>query len=252
LTTDEIIGLVRRLDVDAYVRGSLIHPNDNMRSAGRDEHYYSVGRDALWNVVQSMLAADLPMAQRILDFPSGFGRVARYLRAAFSESELYVGDVWQDAVNDCARVFGAKKIAVTANLRDIVAPKFDLIFCGSLLTHFPEPKSRELLDFFIDHLAVGGIAIVSCSGRKNLQHEATHFNERVFQTRERLQALAEDYYDGRYAFVDYPWQPGYGRSFTPLAWFHSYIGNNHNIAIARFAERGWDDNQDVVTFKRMS
>lgn len=221
-----------------------------MRSPGRDQHYYSVGRDGVWNIVQSMMAAGLTNAPRILDFPSGFGRVTRYIRAAFPDADIYVGDTWAAAVNKCADTFSATKIDAGDDLRIINAPKFSVIFCGSLLTHFPEAKAKTLLDFLAGLLERGGVMIVTCSGRKNLAHETTHFNSAVFQTPEVLTALTEDYRAGKYAYVDYPGQKDYGRSFTPISWFHSYVVDRSDLAIVRFAERGWDDNQDIVTIKK--
>jgi SAM-dependent methyltransferase len=206
----------------------------------------------LWNIIQSMMEAGLPRAPRILDFPSGFGRVTRYIRAAFPDSELFVGDVWTEAVTDCAATYGAQVVEVTPDLRDIQCPQFDVIYCGSLLTHFPESRGKELLDFFVEHLNPGGIAIVSCSGRKNLEHERTHFNTAVFGDTDTLARLTAEYYAGRYAYIDYPGQEGYGRSFTPLPWFSAYVRDRLELRLARFAERSWDDNQDMATIQRMS
>ena len=243
--------LLERLSLGEAAYKSPIHPKDNMHSVGRTEPYYDVGRDALWNIVQSMLAANLTDARRFLDFPSGFGRVTRFIRAAFPDADIDVGDIWDEAVESCAATYRARKIEVQGDLRTIVSGQYDVIFCGSLLTHFNEAKSNELLDFFASRLTVGGVMIVTCSGRKNLAHEATSFNKAVFETRENLERLTKTYRDGAFAYVDYPGQSGYGRSFTPVSWFHSWVVDKPDFAIVRFAERGWDDNQDVITFKRM-
>ena len=244
-------GLFARLAAADRADGSPIHPADDMCSPRREQHYYAAGRNALWNVIQSMIGSDLSTAHHILDFPSGFGRVTRYLRAAFPEARIDVGDIWQDAVVHCAAAYGASRIAVEDDFRDIAAAQYDVIFCGSLVTHLPEAKAVALLDFFGRHLEIGGIAVVTCSGRRNLLRERQHFNAQAFGTRDTLERLTKEYYAGRYSYADYPNQQGYGRAFTPVSWFHSYVGKNPQLAITRFAERGWDDNQDVVTLKRL-
>lgn len=241
-----------RLDVDGIVRRTPIHEKDNMRSPNRENHYFSVGLDGLRNVLLSMAEARLYEPKTILDFPSGFGRVARYLRAAFPEVTLHVGDTWPDAVKWAASQFRADIIHSTSDFSARFSTRYDVIFCGSLLTHLDEVRAKKLLDFLTAHLAVGGIAIVTSAGRKNLAHEKAHFNAKVFETPEKLESLTKSYYDGNYAYVDYPWATNYGRSFTPTPWFHNYILNRTDLAWIRYSERAWDDNQDVVTLKRLA
>lgn len=238
---DEVSGLVTEID-----------ERDNMRSAGRDEHYYSVGRNALHNVVLSMIESDVTQCRAFLDFPSGFGRVTRYMRAAFPEANIHVGDIWKEATTWAAEKFNATIIEANPDFSARMAHRYEVIFCGSLITHIAADQGTRLLDFFTAHLAVGGIAIVSTSGKKNLAHEATRFNEAVFGTPEKLAALTEAYFRGEYAYCDYPWQAGYGRSFIPVSWFHEYAAKKPEIVLTRFSERAWDDNQDIVVFKRIA
>jgi tetratricopeptide (TPR) repeat protein len=248
---DPFAALVVRLRVRDQVYGSPIHPQDEMCSPGREQHYYSVGLDALWNVIQSMMSAGLSDARRILDFPSGFGRVTRYLRAAFPETQIDVGDIWEAAVTHCAATYRANRIEVKPDFKDIDAPNYDVIFCGSLLTHLPEPQGERLLDFFAGHLEIGGVMIVTFCGRKNISHEMQNFNEKMFGVRDNLDRIAAIYNEGKYSFADYPGQSGYGRAFVPISWFQGYIKKNPQLVIVRMAERGWDDNQDVIALKRI-
>jgi 2-polyprenyl-3-methyl-5-hydroxy-6-metoxy-1,4-benzoquinol methylase len=248
----EIASLMQRLDVEGVVKRSPIHEKDNMRSADRDEHYFSVGKDALRNVLMSMVESKIYTARRILDFPSGYGRAARWLRAAFPEAEIHVGDVWADAVKWTASQFRADIIEGNADFSARFGVQYDVIFCGSLLTHLPGPLALKLLDFLAAHLTVGGIALVSASGRKNLAWDKSHFNAKVFETPERLAELTRDYDEGRYAFAPYPGEKYYGRSFTPVSWFHRYVVNRPNLIMTRFCERSWDDNQDMLTLKRIA
>jgi SAM-dependent methyltransferase len=248
----DLAALFSKLSVHDRVVGTPIDKDDNMRSSGREAHYFSVGLDALRNVLIAIASAKIQKVGRILDYPSGFGRVTRYLRAAFPDVAIDVGDIWEKAVRQCAASYSAEIISNDWNASSDEKPAYDIIFCGSLVTHLPENKSVELLDFFSRRLTAGGVAIVSTCGRTNLGREQVSFNEKVFQTKEKLVALAQLYECGQYAFVDYPGQPGYGRSFIPVSWFQDYVRRNSNCSICGYFEAGWDSNQDVVVLKKIA
>jgi len=126
-----------------------------------------------------------------------------------------------------------------------------VIFCGSLLTHLPEARGERLLDFFADHLEIGGVMIITFCGRKNILHEKQNFNEKVFGVRDNLDRIAAIYNEGKYSFADYPSQSGYGRAFVPISWIQGYVAKNPQLVIVRLAERGWDNNQDIIALKRI-
>ena len=114
---DPFAALVTRLRVRDEVYRSPIHPQDNMAGPGREQHYYAVGLDALWNIILSMMSAGLADARRICDFPSGFGRVTRYLRAAFPDARIDIGDIWEAAVSHCAVTYRANRIEAKPGFR---------------------------------------------------------------------------------------------------------------------------------------
>lgn len=244
--------LIKLLDVDAQVRKSEIHQLDNFYSKGRESHYYSVGFEALWNVIYSMLGVGMTHVNYILDFPSGFGRVTRYLHAAFPNIEIHVGDRWEEAADYCVTLFQAKKLEVRQDLPTMLENRYDIIFSGTFLTHLPEEKGAELIDFLTAHLNIHGILIISSCGRKSLLNEQVHFNAQVFGKPENLATLTRKYLSGHYAFINYPGQLYYGRSFIPLSWFHNHIMTRPHLIITRFTERGWDDSLDVLTIKRIA
>ncbi len=76
---------------------------------GNKEAYLSAGLSALKCIRTAMLAAGLPGFSEILDFPSGHGRVLRYLKAEFPNARLTACDIEIAAANFCERAFGAVK-----------------------------------------------------------------------------------------------------------------------------------------------
>jgi len=143
-----------------------ISPEDQMFQS-EPEYYFDAGRFALRCIRIAMMGARKTQVDRILDLPSGHGRVLRTLKAAFPEAELAACDINRDGVDFCARAFGA--IPVYGQERaaeiDITGP-FDLIWCGSLLTHLDRQGCRDFLDLFESLLAPGnGLLVFTTHGR---------------------------------------------------------------------------------------
>ena len=118
-----------------------ISSNDEMFQNNLD-HYFSVGRSALENILAAMRLAGCTTFHSILDLPCGHGRVLRHIRARFPDAALTACDINRDGVDFCAHTFSATpdifhdRTFEAVNLKS----RFDLIWCGSLLTHFDESQ----------------------------------------------------------------------------------------------------------------
>src|SRR5918999_5354246 len=85
-----------------------VHPNDTMYAISSDEEYLSAGLSALHCIQYSLDCSNKNYKVRtILDFPCGYGRVLRFLKARFPDADLTVSDINREAVDFCTRVFGA-------------------------------------------------------------------------------------------------------------------------------------------------
>ena len=86
---------------------------------------------------------------RILDFPCGHGRVLRYLRAEFPQAEITACDLLRDGVDFCAANFGAIPVYSDPDPSRIGLPRdaFDLIWVGSLFTHFDAARWAKSFSF---------------------------------------------------------------------------------------------------------
>jgi SAM-dependent methyltransferase len=126
----------------------------------------AVGEEALAIVLQALLLCGRTSVGRILDMPCGFGRVARHLRSAFPNARIYGCDLYDDRITFCAEQFGTIPIKSREHFQNIVFPEqFDLIWCGSLLTHLPAALFKEALQLFSRSLAENGLAIITLLGR---------------------------------------------------------------------------------------
>jgi SAM-dependent methyltransferase len=82
---------------------------------GDEQHYVAVGQSAL-GIIEAALR-EMPVPRRILDLPSGYGRITRVLRARFPEATITVCDIDRAAVYYCAGRFGARAIYSLGDFR---------------------------------------------------------------------------------------------------------------------------------------
>ena len=105
-----------------------------------------------------MLFAGRDALGRILDLPCGHGRVLRVLRAAFPGAELTACDIDRDAVDLLLGHLEQEPFTHARTPGPFRFPgEFDLIWCGSLLTHLDQPMWVRFLQLFRSVLAPGGI-----------------------------------------------------------------------------------------------
>ena len=129
-----------------------ISPRDEMFQNNLD-HYFRVGCSAIQNILLAIRLNGCTTLNSILDLPCGHGRVLRHIRAQFPDAALTACDLNRDGVDFCANTFGAIPAYSTPELRELkLKSRFDLIWCGSLFTHFDKTRCFDLLDFLSEHL----------------------------------------------------------------------------------------------------
>ncbi|MGE0724544.1 MAG: trans-aconitate 2-methyltransferase, partial [Alphaproteobacteria bacterium] len=183
--------------------------------ASWQDQYFRVGEAGLRAVVRAMLLAEKTSLGSILDLPCGHGRVLRMLRAAFPQARIVACDLDRGGVEFCARTFGAVPVVSAADPRAIpVEGDFDLIWCGSLLTHFDARRYRAFVDWFIDRLAPEGLLVFTNHGRWSLDYHRTY----PYIAEDRFQRIAADVAASGFGYADYPDQSGYGISIARPSW----------------------------------
>lgn len=222
----------------------------------RVPHYFSVGEDALGLIVAALISTGRSSPQRILDFPSGSGRVTRHLRAFFPDAEIWVSDVYEEHLTFCAEQFGVKtRLSVEDFTSLSFDVEFDLIFCGSLLTHLPLTSARAALGAISRALGPTGMAMVTFHGR-----HSSHVQRNKWKyVDDELFHVAEDQADATgFGFVEYRGamrdrfreRSSYGMSLIRPSWAIAQLEADRNVRILGCSERAWDDHQDVVVFGR--
>lgn len=210
-----------------------------------DERYFRVGLSALECVEAGLSAAGTGPVARVLDLPCGHGRVLRWLEARFPEASLTASDLDQHGVDWCARSFGAIPAPSRAEPGAVSLPgPFDLIWCGSLLTHLDARRFGDLLELFARHLAPGGVVVATTHGERaalNLEHGLLDY---ALPGVRAAEVLAR-YRSSGFGYVDYPGAGGYGVSLSSPTWVRDRAGALREVL---FLPQGWDDHQDVFAF----
>jgi SAM-dependent methyltransferase len=127
--------------------------------------YVWAGLAALRSIEHSLTAVGAPDPRTVLDLPSGYGRVLRFLRVAYQEAEIVACDLNAEGARFCARQFQAEPRNSTRDLDQVAfEQRFDLIWCGSLLTHLNEADAGSLIALLRRSLNARGVAVVTTHG----------------------------------------------------------------------------------------
>ena len=227
-----------------------VDPNDQMYG-GNDGHYLSVGASALNVIAAALQIAEIQSVSNILDFGSGAGRVARWLRCAYPKAEITVTDVREADLDFCVSRLGARKWHSGTDIDALEAPgTYDLIWVGSVLTHLSAEKSLNLLHKLISWTQNGGIVVVTLHGRMVVRLRSSGRLQYIYD--EGWQQLVSGYERDGYGYADYPGQEGYGLSLTALEWVGREVTRLPNVSLLLASEHAWDLHHDVVALQRDS
>lgn len=230
-----------------------ISPADEMFAGDRD-HYFDAGESALHCITRALdLAGRRPeQVGSMLDLPCGHGRVLRFLRQAFPAASLTACDLDRDGVDFCARTFGAVPVPSDTDPEHIRFPSpasFDLIWCGSLLTHLSLPDCRKFLRSFARWLAPGGLLVVTVHGDSYARQLAGGRRTIDLDAAQTAELLAQ-YRRSGFGYVDYGGQTGYGFSVVHPDFVRAGLLPDGDWTLLDHHQKGWDFRQDVLTLRR--
>jgi SAM-dependent methyltransferase len=233
-----------------------ISPHDDMFQAGRREHYFAVGRDAVAIIALAMIKAGVDRFSNVLDLPCGSGRVLRHLVRFLPEASIIACDIDPGHVQFCRRQFASVPLVSRPDLRQVdLDRQIDLLWCGSLLTHFPADYFEEGLRHMIGWLVPGGIAIFTLHGRWSMRRQAhtpyKYVDDAVFGP------VAAGVAREGFGYADYPdhgdrlSRGSYGLSVSLPRWVMRTVETMEDVRVLDYMERGWDNHQDVLILRKL-
>jgi SAM-dependent methyltransferase len=217
---------------------------DGMYS-GDDRYYLETGANALQIIYRSLAAAGKSVSspRSILDYGCGYGRILRWLRAAYPEAELVGADIDKKALAAVGRLFGVKTVKLGRS-RSKTLKSFDLIWVGSVMTHLPKDAAMAHLGRFKKLLSLGGLLVFTTHGpyvTERIKHR-----DKVYGLDEPgIAALLAGYADCGFGFGPYPKHGAYGISAcTPPAALA--LVTSAGLEPLLYQARGWVRHQDVI------
>lgn len=220
-----------------------ISPNDQM--AGNMDEYILAGQKAL-QICRNALGTTVP--RRIVDFPSGHGRVMRWFKREWAEAELHAVEIDDDALCFVERQFGARAIRSSPSMDMEFPQDVDLIFSGSLLTHFDVWQWDAFFTRCLDALSPGGVLVFTVHGRiAALLAEKKHeVYGRIIDTH----PMHEEFVNSGFSYRNYSdAHPIYGLSLSSPSWVIGMLDRFPLARIVLLEEGGWG-HQDVYAVRR--
>jgi len=142
-----------------------ISPKDDMYQSG-PSFYFTIGAQGVEAILRGLVTSPIQSVSRVLDVGCNWGRTGRHLRAAFHRAELYFQDITQGALF-CAETFNGTPIISRKEIDEIPLPNnIDVVWAGSLFTHFDEQRTRNWLAGLATHLSPGGVIVATFHGQR--------------------------------------------------------------------------------------
>ncbi len=214
-------------------------------------HYIKVGLSAMECIKTALLSCEAQPPKYILDFPSGYGRVSRFLRAKFPEASLHCLELESTALRFCKREFKATAWLSKTDFSAInLDQNYDLIWCGSLVTHLNQSQCQKLINCMYRHLSPNGICIFTTHG--NRVADFLSRKELNYSLPPSVIAdLLNQYQKTGYGFTEYePARNGYGFSVSKYEQIEKIGEQSGEWQLRQFIPAGWDNHQDIYVYQR--
>jgi SAM-dependent methyltransferase len=260
----KLVNLSERLRAKTRNRRVItrVAKHEDMLTGGRTlRHYFEVGESALECIKDGLRAADAPPPRKILDLPCGYGRVLRYIRAAWPEAEITAMELVPDAARFCADAFGARPVVSHQPvwLATDAGEGYDLLWCGSLLTHFAQDDWEQTLTYFRDRLAIGGVLVFTTHGDLSIDLlagdpaavKAIGHWVGDYGMGSKAKEMSRVARESGFAFGNYGDDAGpFGLSVSSPDWVRKTAGRVPGLTFVLHQSSGWFQHQDAWTFVR--
>jgi len=227
-----------------------ISPDDDMFAGDGQKWYFEAGKNGLESIVVA-IGGRIDQVKNILDLPCGYGRVLRYLVAFFKDANIFACDLNRSAVDFCVKTFGVQGVYSHIDFSRVEFDrKFDLVWCGSLLTHFSERFWDDFLGFITSNLEKNGVVVFTVHGRI-AAYLAEQKNDVYGLDERQLESVVSGYRKTGFGYVNYSDDnPHYGISLASPAWVVKKLQSSPDLQIISFREHAWG-HHDVYAISKV-
>jgi SAM-dependent methyltransferase len=115
---------------------------------------------------------------KVLDFASGYGRIARHLNYFHKRNDLHAADIHSEAVE-----FMVDRLGLSAHLSNVVPESseigfdYDFIYVLSLFSHLPEYLFGRWIKQLFEKLKPGGYILFTTHGQRSLISNPVFFGD---------------------------------------------------------------------------
>lgn len=221
-----------------------IHRSDSMFH-GVEKQYFDVGESGLDAVLWGLDCAGKSQSsvKLILDYASGYGRVARWLDAHFNEATITAVDADEKSVEALSAILKLRALPADLSMKKRLGGPFDAIWMGSLITHLRESDTIRILKYMKSHLSHNGVFIGTMHGpyvtERIRSKEKTYGLEAGAQSK-----LLRDYDNSGYGFGEYYHDPNYGIATWSQDKMKEVLKDS-GLQFVAYEERLWANHQDV-------
>ncbi len=228
-----------------------VSSHDEMVFPGQEASYFQIGERVIELVRMAQKICGRKRLPKILDLPCGHGRVTRWLRAEFPYAELTACDLNRHGVDFCTRHFNAVGQYSEEDLNRVEFPHaFDLVWCGSLLTHLPLEAQLTTLSKLVEWTGEDGILIFSVQGRflaSQLERGQADFADNV-----DVVGLLRDFRAHGTAYRPYyeSQAGGYGLALNSPEYVSGLIQKNPGVILRAYLEQAWGVQDIVILYRK--
>ncbi len=219
----------------------------------RARHYLSVGLSALRCIDACLEDSGIVLKPdpAILDLPCGFGRVLRFLQVRYPSATFCASEIDPEAIAFCQEVFGCSGVQSSYDFDKLyLNGPFDLVWCGSLLTHLSQDDAKGLLGLIFRHLSPLGTCVVSTHGQLSADRMSAGNDDYNLSEASRLEILSQLKETG-YGYSGYVPGSRYGISIVSREQMLNLVSETGDWQVTSFIGHGWDAHQDVYAISRI-
>ncbi|MFV0514049.1 MAG: class I SAM-dependent methyltransferase [Jhaorihella sp.] len=214
--------------------------------------YLNVGLSGLRCITSALAGGINESPGSILDFGCGWGRVARWLKAAYPLAHIEGCDIDIGGIEFVASELDVKtwKSAIDpSELRPEIS--YDLIWVGSVITHLTEVDSTKLIEKLFSFLNKNGVLVLSTHGR-HVQDAFDNGRYKGHPSEPYYAAAVAEYKATGYGYCSYKNQTNYGLSIIRPAWFFDWASKDRSRRVVSYIEKGWNQHHDVFAVQKVT